>query len=82
MSQRKYASIWERLKSTHKAQIVASITLHPRIKKAVIKEKYNDLGFKLLCNEDNKEYKLIVISDKKVLAFKLIERKHILLDQL
>lgn len=82
MPKRKYASIWERLKSTYKAQIIASIALHPRIKKAVIKEKYNDLGFKHLCNEENKDYKLIITSEKKVLSFKLIERKHILLDQL
>ena len=44
---RKYEQIWIKLKRTGKATITAHPLLHARIIKAVVKEKYNDSGYKL-----------------------------------
>lgn len=51
---RKYESIWQRLKAHPKHEIRVEVhkALVRRIVKAVTKEKYIDLGFKLL-NEDD-----------------------------
>jgi len=68
---RKYEPIWTELKVSGKAALTADPRLHARIKKAVIKEKDNDLGFKLSASEDRKKYKLTVISTGKVLTFRL-----------
>ena len=44
---RYYEPIWLRLKKHKTVSITAPKPLHPRIIKAVVKEKYLDLGFKL-----------------------------------
>lgn len=74
---RKYQAIWERLKSKK----VCTIEVHPaveaRVKKAVIKEKNNDLGFKLLNDHD---YFFLKVTKKEVgkglvrLTFELRQR--------
>ena len=48
---RKYQAIWEALKKEGSCVVTAAPPFHPRIIKAVIKEKYNDLGYKLLLEE-------------------------------
>lgn len=50
-AERMYQPIWERMKSQGSCAVTAHPALHPRIIKAVIKEKYNDLGFKMLLDE-------------------------------
>lgn len=54
---RKYLPIWDKLKSGEKHQV--TLIVHPallaRVKKAVIKEKHQDLGFKVL-NGDSEDY--------------------------
>lgn len=68
---RQYEPIWQDIKDKGKAALTADPRLHARIKKAVIKEKDNDLGFKLLASEDGKKYKLEVVSKGRVLSFVL-----------
>ena len=55
---RHYETIWNQLKNlpakeaeTAGVSVTASRALHPRIVKAVIKEKYGDLGYKILLND-------------------------------
>jgi hypothetical protein len=44
---RKYEPIWRKLKQTGQVSITANRLLHPRIIKAVIKEKWGDVGYKI-----------------------------------
>jgi hypothetical protein len=44
---RKYEPIWHQLKSHGIVSITANRLSHPRIIKAVIKEKYGDVGYKV-----------------------------------
>lgn len=46
-NERTYQPIWEELKRSNTCKISANKSLHKRIVKAVIKEKYNDVNFKL-----------------------------------
>lgn len=48
---RKYLAIWERIKAEKRCTIKVLPVLVARVKKAVIKEKDMDLGFKLLNSE-------------------------------
>lgn len=48
---RQYQAIWEALKAKGECSVAAHTALHPRIIKAVIKEKYNDLGWKILMED-------------------------------
>lgn len=50
---RKYEAVWERLKNRETCVLVVEPFMVPRVKKAVIKEKHKDLGFKLLNPHDN-----------------------------
>ena len=45
---RYYAPIWETLKRDKQVSITANRLLHPRIIKAVTKEKWMDIGWKLM----------------------------------
>lgn len=72
---RKYQPIWERLKLYHTAKLAAPIGLHARIVKAVIKEKYMDIGWKLLCSETGNSYKLFYKIESTLITFSLeVER--------
>ncbi len=56
---RKYSPIWNQLKvAPHKCALLAHSSLHARIVKAVIKEKYMDTGFKLLASTERKNWVL------------------------
>lgn len=44
---RKYESIWIKLKKEKQVSLTANRLLHPRIIKAVIKEKWGDVGYKV-----------------------------------
>jgi hypothetical protein len=44
---RKYEPIWRKLKSAGQVSITCNRLLHPRIIKAVIKEKWGDIGYKI-----------------------------------
>jgi hypothetical protein len=44
---RYYEPIWAELKAKKTARITEHVSLHPRTIKAVVKEKWMDLGYKL-----------------------------------
>jgi hypothetical protein len=44
---RYYQSLWEKLKQDKVVSVTANRLLHPRIIKAVTKEKWMDIGYKL-----------------------------------
>lgn len=44
---RQYEPVWNELKAKKIARITAHRALHPRIIKAVIKEKWMDVGYKI-----------------------------------
>lgn len=73
---RKYESIWLKLKSEGKCLVAAHPALHKRIKKAVTKEKYRDVKFKVEYDlADRLQPELSVTVDSKqpnVLIFMLI----------
>ena len=75
---RHYEEIWVRLKELSKQDagqkgisVTANRLLHPRIIKAVIKEKWKDLGFKILMHEDR--YRVVLTHTRKnsILTFYL-----------
>lgn len=49
---RQYQPIWEAIKKRGKATLEVHPALFERVKKAVIKEKWRDLGFKLINDHD------------------------------
>lgn len=68
---RLYQPIWESLKANKKVTIQASPEVHRRIIKAVTKEKYNDIGYKVL-NESSREI-LYCESKGSLIVFELRE---------
>ena len=56
---RQYQPIWERIKKTKTATIVAPVENHRRIVQAVRKEKCKDEGWRLLCSEEGIRLKLV-----------------------
>ena len=82
---RQYEPIWNKLKKTKQARIKAEVCRHATIKKAVIKEKDNDLAYKLELTETKMAAKLEITSEGKILTFKLVVRrplKHLTPDDL
>ena len=68
---RKYQQIWERLKQKQEAYITAPEEVHASIKKAVIKEKYQDINFKFECSQLSKRAKLIIQIKGTIIKFTL-----------
>ena len=66
---RKYQRIWEELKLTKKASIVAPVETHTKIINAVRKEKTKDLGWKLILGEQSIRYRMLDTSNDKILTF-------------
>lgn len=61
---REYQPIWNRIKTTNSASIVASPELHRRIIKAVIKEKYMDTAYKKELADKSLKSELVITKDK------------------
>ena len=69
---RKYQPIWKKLKDSKKVSIVADKRMHARIKRGVIKEKDEDLAFKVETDQIyGKTYKLYISSEGDVLTFQI-----------
>lgn len=68
---RKYAMIWNKIKKEGNCSIAAKRELHLRIIKAVIQEKYRDLGFKYELSERDKKSRLAYCSDGAKVTFTL-----------
>lgn len=68
---RKYQPIWNQLKETKQASIEAPISSHARIIQAVKKEKWRDMGWKLLLSEKGTKYILYKQIEGSVINFYL-----------
>ena len=58
---RQYQPIWEQIKKARTATLIAPIVAHKKIIKAVCKEKYQDMGWKLLCAEKEVRFELDIV---------------------
>lgn len=70
---RKYQPIWEQVKLHSTASLAANPAMHARIIKAVRKEKYMDVGWKLLLSEQCKKYELKEKVEGKLITFYLVD---------
>ncbi len=74
---RKYQVIWRKLKLDGECRLSAHPSLHKRIKKAVSKEKCNDVAYKVLWDiEGCPQPELVRVTDPDnpaILIFKLIK---------
>lgn len=70
----KYREAWILLKKRKKLTLEVEAILVPRVKKAIIKEKHKDLGFKVLNDNDYLFLDISYDPAKKHLAFKLRQR--------
>jgi hypothetical protein len=68
---RQYEPIWIKLKASGEVSIAAPRQMHKRIIKAVHKEKYNDLAFRILLQEDHKRSWISNSASHNKLTFKL-----------
>ena len=66
---RQYFPIWERLKKEKVVSITTNRLMHPRIIKAVIKEKYQDFGYKIDLEPFSSELSYTV--NNSIITFKL-----------
>ena len=55
---RMYEPIWEKLKAERKVTLAVPEKLQPRVIKAIQKEKYNDIAYKIELSEEDKEAEL------------------------
>lgn len=62
---RKYAAIWQKIKTTGRCTVESHPAYFARVRKAVIKEKNMDLGFKVLNDHDRFFLKIEMMPDKK-----------------
>jgi hypothetical protein len=70
---RTYEPIWQRIKKRGRAIIACAPEDYRKIKKAVIKEKHKDLGFKLLNDHDYFFLKITYDNEKRQATFILRE---------
>lgn len=70
---RRYTAIWTQIKNTGKCSIAAPAALHPRIIKAVLKEKWMDAGYKYELGENSKRAKMYISRKAGVITFTLIK---------
>lgn len=79
---RQYSPIWEQIKRDGYCEVAAHRAHHPRIRKALRKEKDLDLGYKLECSEANPPIKAVVRVTQlgSVLRFRLVITPAITLD--
>lgn len=70
---RRYEPIWHQLKTTGKCKVSIHKVFHARLKKAVLKEKNEDLGFKLELSEKGQRARLKVVQTTNILEFILIK---------
>ena len=69
IAQRQYQPIWEALKLRGYCKVAVPKPLHKRLIKAVIKEKYQDLGFKLLLDENSQRAKISYNQTQSMIEF-------------
>ena len=80
---RKYEPIWNALKVyPYKVELSVPPKLHSRVLRMVMKEKDQDLGFKLLASEKNAKYKISYISEHTKLTITMVNVKPITVESL
>lgn len=79
---RKYQAIWEELKKTMVCCLSADERHHPRIIKAVFKERDKDLAWKLERAESQTRFRLKASSNQAQLVFQLIPSKKLSVEDL
>lgn len=62
---RKYEAVWLKVKTTGKCTVEAHPAFFARVRKAVIKEKNMDLGFKVLNDHDRFYLKIEEVRNEK-----------------
>lgn len=68
---RKYQDIWELVKRKKKATIECHPIMFPTVRKGVIKEKFNDIGFKVLNDHDKFSLEISYDREKQRAVFTL-----------
>lgn len=79
---RHYEPLWIQLKTKRKVVLSLAPAWHPRVKKAVCKEKNMDLGYKLECEEEGTSSELAFHSNSGQLTIILIEIKLLRIENL
>lgn len=81
---RQYQPIWEQIKRTKRARLVAPAFNHAKIVQAVMKERSLDTSFRNLLKQHNIRLELVKLANAKkgTLSFKLIRVKNIILGEL
>jgi hypothetical protein len=79
---RKYYPIWDTLKAKHKVVLAVPKQEQQRVKKGVLKEKDNDLGYKILLAENSQRAKLKVSCIQNRVTIELMLTKIIGLKEL
>lgn len=76
MQQSRYKIIWDTLKAEpdKELQIAVISSAHPRLKKAIIKRKDNDIAYKVQMDVINKKAKLVFKSKGNILSVTLTHR--------
>lgn len=71
---RLYEPIWERIKTAKSARIKAAPRHHSKIIKAVTKEKYSDVAYKLLLDERGEKAVLthVCVNDDVLFTLKIL----------
>lgn len=68
----RYSIIWIKLKAERKVKLSAPALAHRRLRKAIIKRKDLDLGFKFEMSEQNRRPHLSFKSEGSVLTVELL----------
>lgn len=72
---RMYQKIWITVRDRGECKLTANPRLHSRIRKAVIKEKYMDITYKMRCEMEGRRVELGIETNDTVLRFYLIYHK-------
>lgn len=71
---RMYQAIWEKIKKKQRAVLEVHPSNVARVKKAVMKEKYKDVGFKILNEDDMCRLVIEYDAEKRQLVFELKQK--------
>ena len=69
---RQYQRAWEALKLHKEVSLKAPANTHDRILRAVRKEKYKDVAFKVECSISGNSYQMNHTRDGDIIAFTLV----------
>jgi hypothetical protein len=73
VAERHYEGVWKQLKKDKKVILALTPAWHPRVKKAVCKEKHMDYGYKFICDAEGRKSELTFNSNGSQLTITLNE---------